>query len=478
MNKLRRLFWSSIALLTLASSRSWAEDWPQFRGPNASGVYAGSHRLPTTFSHEQNVRWSVELGEGIPSPVVAGGRVFTTAMVGPQKFAVFAFDESTGKQLWRRELDTGPLPPIMPPNSHASSTPAADVDRVVVYFSTLGLLAFNAANGEQIWHVLLDVPQYLMDWGAAGSPIILDDMVIFDQDDDLAPFLIAVEKKSGQVLWRTERAEMLAGYAVPVICEAGGRKDIVIAGTGKMKGYDPATGKERWTCNTLLRTIMTSPVVRDGVIYISVQSYGDTERILKFALLEWKDTNQDGKLTKEELPKTFGAKFDKADANHDGYLVDKEIDHAFQSPTNMAGGGSIIQAIRGGGYGDVTKTHLAWNLNNRSPSNLSSPIVFGNQLLVVKRGGIASSFDAETGKAHWETKRIGNLGEYYSSPIAGDGKIYLTGENGFVVVLAPGPELKVLAKNDIGGTCIATPAIANGRIFFRTREKLLCVEGK
>ena len=221
---------------------------------------------------------------------------------------------------------------------------------------------------------------------------------------------------------------------------------------------------------------MTSPVVRDGVVYISVQSYSDTERILKFALLEWKDTNQDGKLSKDEVPKSFWEKFDKADANHDGYLDDKELDHAFQSPMNMAGGGSIIQAIRGGGSGDVTKTHVVWNLNNRAPSNLSSPIVFGNQLLVVKRGGLASSFDAATGKPHFETKRIGNLGEYYPSPVAGDGKIYLTGENGFVVVLAPGPELKVLAKNDIGGTCVATPAIANGRLFIRTREKLICVE--
>src|SRR5262249_49637155 len=161
------------------------------------------------------------------------------------------------------------------------------------------------------------------------------------------------------------------------------------------------------TCNTLLRTIMTSPVVRDGVIYISVQSYGDTERILKYALLEWKDTNQDGKLSKDEIPKSFAAKFDRADANHDGFLEGDELDHAFQSPTNMAGGGSIIQAIRGGGTGDVTKTHLIFNLNNRAPSNLSSLLAFGNQLFVVKRGGLASSFDVATGKTFWETKRIG-----------------------------------------------------------------------
>jgi outer membrane protein assembly factor BamB len=396
-------------------------------------------------------------------------------MVGPQRFAVVCFDAAGGKEQWRREMDTGPLPPITPPNSHASSTPAADAERVYVYFSTLGLMAFDAADGKPVWRVPLETPQYLMDWGAATSPIVFRDLVILNQDDDLTPYLLAVDKKTGKVRWRTERPDMLAGYAVPVVCDAGGRSDIVVAGTGKMQGYDPETGKERWTCNSLLRTIMTSPVVRDGVIYISVQSYGDTERILKFALLEWKDTNQDGKLSKAEIPKSFEAKFDRADANHDGYLEGDELDHAFQSPTNMAGGGNIIQAIRGGGTGDVTKTHMAWNLNNRAPSNMSSPLLVGDQLFLVKRGGIASSFDRSTGKSHWETKRIQNLGEYYASPVAGDGKIYVTGENGFVVVLAAGPELKVLAKNDIGGTCIASPAIAGGRLYFRTREKLLCI---
>ena len=221
-----------------------AEDWPQFRGPNSSGVYAGKHRLPTTFSYEDDVKWSVSLGEGVASPVVASGRVFETAMVGPQKFAVFAFDEATGRQLWSRELDTGPLPPITLPNSHASSTPAADAERVYIYFSTLGLVAFDARTGEQAWRVPLEVPQYLMDWGAAGSPILFDDMVIFNQDDDLDSYLLAVDKKTGSVRWRTERSEMLAGYAVPVVCDAGGRRDLVIAGTGKMKGYDPVTGRE------------------------------------------------------------------------------------------------------------------------------------------------------------------------------------------------------------------------------------------
>src|SRR5207302_4753770 len=112
--------------------------------------------------------------------------------------------------------------------------------------------------------------------------------------------------------------------------------------------------------------------VHDDVIYIAVQSYGDEKRVLRYALLEWLDTNQDGKLARTEVPKEFWEKFDAADVKRKGYLVGEEIDQAFQSPKNMAGGGSIIQAIKGGGTGDVTKTHLLWNLKNKAPSSLPS----------------------------------------------------------------------------------------------------------
>lgn len=465
----------TLGLSLIISSAAKAEDWAQFRGPNASGVSGGTQPLPASFSTTENVRWSATLGEGIGSPIVAAGRVFATAMSGPQKLGVFAFDEASGKQLWKQELDTGTLPTIMPPNTHASSTPASDGERLYVHFSTLGLVCFDAASGKELWRRPIEQPFYLMAWGSALSPIVYGDLVYFNQDDDLHPFLLAIDKRTGEVRWRVERPEMLAGYAVPVLCEAEGRTDLVIAGSGKMQGYDPATGKMRWTCNTMLRTIMVTPVVKDGVIYIAVQSYGDADRLLKAALLEWKDTNQDGKLAKSEIPEAFWAKFDKGDADRDGFLKDQEIDDAFQNPTNRVGGGSHIQAIRGGGTGDVTKTHVLWNLENKAPSNIASPLVVGDKLFVVKKGGLSSCYQTSGGKTLYELSRIKNLGNYYASPVAGDGKIFVTGENGFIVVLADEPDLNVLSKNDMGETCIATPAIANGRLYIRTMQKLYCV---
>lgn len=476
-----RLSATLAALAIMYTAPIVAEDWRQFRGPNASGVAPGNYPLPSEFSQTEKVRWSVTLGDGIASPVIASGRLVATAMVGDQKFGVFCFEAATGKPLWKREFATGKLPRITPPNSHATSTPTTDGNRVYVYFSTLGILALNMSDGQTAWERPIPPPAYLMDWGAGASPIVYRDKVIFNQDDDLNPTLYAFDAATGSERWKTERPEMLAGYSIPVICEAHGQTDLVVAGTGKLKGYDPETGKERWTCNTLLRTNMTSPVVRDGVIYIANQSYGDETRTVKFALLEWLDTNQDGKLARAELPKEFWKRFDISDKDHNGTIEGDELDTAFQSSENQAGGGSNIQAVRGGGQGNVTKTHVAW-LNQyklKTPaSNMVSPLVIGDQLFVVKKGGLSSSFDITTGKAQWELGRIKNIGDYYASPVAADGKIYVVGENGFIVVLKQGPKLEVLAKNDMGENCLATPSIADGRLFIRTREKLYCISNE
>ena len=462
------------AVIVGSSASSFAEDWAQFRGPNAAGVAKNAKNLPAKFSLEENVLWSAEVGEGIACPIVVNGKAIATAMLDDQTFAVFCFDSATGKELWHQEYDTGPTPPITPPNTHASSTPTSDGERVYVYFSTIGMMALDINSGQLVWKQGMPLPFYLLGWGAASSPIIYKDLGIFNQDDDLAPFLIAYDRRTGEVRWKTERPEMLGGYAVPVVCKANGREDIVVAGSGKLKGYEPDSGAELWTCNTLLRTVMTTPAVYKDKIYVSIQSYGDTDRVLKFALLQWKDTNQDNKLDKEEVEEAFWKKFDKGDVNKDGFLIDDEISIAFQAPTNMVGGGNTIQAVRGGGTGDVTKSHLVWNIDNKSPSNIASPLVADGRVFVVKKGGISASFDAENGAMVWEKKRIRNFGNYYASPIAGDGKIYVQGENGFLVVLKQGPKPEILSKNDMGDSCIATPAIADNRIYVRTLQKLYC----
>ena len=460
----------SILVLLFAAASLHAEDWAQFRGPNSSGI-SSSKGLPLEFSADKNIAWKARLGDGVGSAIIKDGVVYASGMAGDSKAAMHAFDAATGAAKWRTEFETGTLPRITPPNSHAAATPATDGERVYIHFSTIGLLAFDCATGKEAWRYSMPRPAYLMDWGAASSPIVHDGMVIFCQDDDLAPFLVAVDAKTGKEKWKTLRKDMLAGYAVPVICKG----DIVVAGSGKMKGYDPATGAEKWTCNTLLRTIMVTPVVQDDLIYIAVQSYGDSTRTLKHALLEWLDTNQDKILARDETPKEFHERFDASDKNKNGLIDADEIDTAFQSPDNMAAGGNIIQAIRGGGSGDVTKTHLLWSIDPKTPSNISSPLFYNGRLYLVKSGGMSSCYDAKDGKSLWDRSRLGNFGDYFASAVAADGKIYVAGKNGFVVVLEDGPQMKVLGKNDLGEEIIATPSIADGRLYVRTRENLFCI---
>ncbi|MBQ16353.1 MAG: serine/threonine protein kinase [Planctomycetaceae bacterium] len=472
---------STLILAVLLAAPAPGEDWNQFRGPNATGVSRESKNLPVKFSTTENVVWKKTLGTGVACPIISGGRCIETATVGPkgkQQFVVFGFDAATGRELWKTAFPAGTLPSITWPNQHASCTPTSDGERVYVHYSTIGLICLDATNGKHLWTHKTSMPFYLLGWGAANSPILHEDKVIFCLDDDLASYILALDKYTGKPKWTTKRPEMLGGYAVPVVVTSGKQTDIVMAGSGKLKGYDPGSGKVRWSCHSLLRTIMTTPAVVGDKIYVSVQSYGDTDRTLKFALLQWRDTNQDEKLDKTELGKAFWEKFDKGDANKDGFLTGDEIDDAFQAKTNRVGGGNIIQMIRGGGTGDVTKTHLEWNLNTKAPSNIASPLVVNDQLFVVKEGGISAAFSATDGKTHWPRRRIRNLGHYYASPVYGDGKIYVTGENGFIVVLQQGPKLKFLAKNDVGESCVATPAIAEDRIYVRTINTLYCFANK
>ena len=299
---------------------------------------------------------------------------------------------------------------------------------------------------------------------------------------------------------------MAVSYSHPVICETPDGPEVVVAGTGKLLGYDPATGKRKWAAELFCRNIKTTPVSHGGVVYVSVESYGMSYQWRAVA-----DANGDGKITREEIrasrmdkkgeiPDAFWKKFERGDLNGDGVLEGEEIDRAFLDPANQGGllarevqargktetdvkkfdddlqKEASIQAVRGGGSGDVTKTHVLWKKVNKAPDHLVSPLVVDGRMLLVKGGGISSCFETSNGEPVWYRKRIGNEGTYLASPVSGDGKIYVAAENGHVVVLESGPDLKVLANNDMGEGIVGTPAIADGRLYVRTRTKLYCIQ--
>ena len=494
--RLRTAIISAGILLAIVACpvRVQADDWPQFRGANCSGRSTGTKPLPVKFSATENVRWSAKLGDGVGGAVVAAGRVFVSGMTADETVSLFAFDVTTGKKLWQRDWATGPLADIHATNSQASTTPAADADRVYFYFSTLGLQTVDAQSGKDVWQQKIPTPFFVFKWGPGASPVLYRDLVLFAQDDDLNPAFYAFDKVTGKQRWRDERLDMAVNYTHPVINTIDGRDEIVLGGTGKLIGYDPESGKRRWFANVMLRNIKTTPVCIDGAIFMSVQSGAIANQWLASVDQNEKAGNKDGKLDKAEIqrfvgkqqiPEAFFTKtFDRGDLNKDGFLEGPELDVAFLDPDNFAGGTfkqlgeaaaeQFILAVRGGGQGDVTKTHLLWKHKTKNTDHIVSPYVADGRMLLVKEGGITTVFGTKEGESIRGPKRIGNGGGYFASPVSGDGKIYLASENGNVTVLKDAADYEELALNEVGESIVATPAIADGGLFIRTRTQLMC----
>ncbi|RLS42764.1 MAG: serine/threonine protein kinase [Planctomycetota bacterium] len=488
---MNRLAFVSCVLFATASLS--AEDWPQFRGPNCSGVSKTTAALPAEFSDTEHVKWVAKLGDGIGSPSIAAGRIFTSAMVDSKTIGLYGFDIKTGEQLWMRTWPVGDVDEIHMTNSHAGTTPAADADHVYFYFSTLGMVCVDAKTGSDVWHKELPVPYFIFKWGAGMSPVLYKDLVLFCQDDDLHPAFYAFDKRTGEIRWQDDRNDMAVNYSHPVICETPTGDEIVVAGTGILVGYDPATGKRLWTARTLLRNIKTTPVSQDGIVYVSLQSRGIANQWL-VSIDQAETGDKDNKISREETQKFFGERpvpeafykktFERGDLNKDGFLEGPELDIAFLPPGNAAGASydnpdaedEFILAVKGGGRGDVTKTHLLWKHPTKQTDHIVSPLVVHDRMLLIKEGGIATCFETKGGEPVFGPGRINNAGSYFASPVYGDGKIYIPSENGKLIVLKDGPELEVLSVNDMNDAILATPAIADGALFIRTRKALYRIQ--
>jgi len=324
------------------------EDWPQFRGPGGEG-HSTERGVPLEWSETKNVAWKSPVpGLGWSSPVVAGGRVWlTTATEDPQRrgqasLRALAFDVETGREVVNVEVFQIRGPLLNPKNSHASPTPIVDGDRVYVHFGMNGTAALTT-SGEIVWKTRLP---YESQHGSGGSPTLYGDLLIVSCDGHDAAYVVALDKRTGKIRWRTYRRRPFdQAYTTPLAIRVGERDQIVSIGAYRATAYDPESGKEIWRVSYPQEDGFSNvprPVFGHGLVFITT---------------------------------------------------------GFQQP--------VLLAVRADGEGDVTKTHIAWTLRRGVPYT-PSPLLVGDELYIVSDIGVATALDAKTGAMHWQQRLGGN----------------------------------------------------------------------
>ena len=463
-----------LCLLLLGTHPATAEsNWPQFRGPGGLGIGTGSP--PVEFGPEKNVVWQVEVPRGHSSPCLWGDKIFLTGQDG-EKLVTLCLNRGTGKELWRAAAPVAKLETTHRIGSPAAPTPCADGERVYVYFGSFGVIAYDFA-GKEVWRKELPAP--VVEFGTGASPLLAQGKVILVADQDMGSHLLALDAKTGAQVWRTERPEFRRSFSTPFLWDHDGIAEIIVAGSLWVRSYEVKDGRERWSSRGMARVSNASPVAGDGLLIVSSWNVGGDEGdrvkmepFVPFAATY--DTDKDGTLSRDEFPAgKVKDRFSQMDADKDGLVTRAEYEtmsDMFDQAVNQ------IFAIKPNGYGDITETHVAWKVDKHLPY-VSSPLFYDGRVYTIKNGGLASCYDAKSGAQHYQAERMDASGDYYSSAVAADGRIYVASQRGTVVVIAAGDALKVLARNDLREPIFATPAIIDGRLYLRT-EKHLFVFGQ
>jgi len=412
-NRAKKMKFLFPALLA-ATLHTWAAaDWPQFRGPDGNG-HSAAKNLPLEWDATKNVVWKSEIpGKGWSSPALFRGRLYLTTAeeVGSDlTLRVLCQDAANGRPLWASEVFLTPPVRHHQKNSQASPTAIVEGDRIYVHFGHYGTACLDL-SGKVIWKQA--ELKYSPVHGNGGSPILVGNALIFSADGQSDPFIIALDKLSGKVLWKVKRettAKKNFSFSTPTLITINGQQQLISPGSGVVGALDPKTGNELWRCRYGEGySVIPKPVLGHGLIFLS-----------------------------------------------SGY--DKPV----------------LLAIRTGGKGDVTDTHIAWKLEKGAP-HTPSPLLVGNELYVVSDAGIATCLDAKTGQVHWSERIPGN---YSASPVYADGKLWFQNETGVGTVLKPGKTFEKLAENNLGERTLASYAVTDGAFFIRTEKHLYRVGAK
>jgi len=467
-----------LAPLTIATNLGWAEtrSAATFFRSDAGIARTNTGPLPDRFDAPTKLRWRTGVDSGQSSPIISNGRVFlTTYRATDRELATVAIDANSGKALWKQKVPTERIEEIHPTmGSPAAATPACDGERLYVFFGSCGLICYDL-EGRKLWEHALG--PFRDEYGASSSPMLVDDKVILCEDHDVDSFLIALDARTGKVIWRTARPNSVRSYATPMVWTNAGRKQLVVAGSLELAGYDPANGEKLWWVNGLARIVIPAPVVAGDTIFMASWAPGG-DSSAKVTLDPWKsalekwDKNGDGKLSKDEITdRNVLDRYNRMDLDQGGSLDQTEWERQaaiFRRAENA------VLAIKPTGRGDLTEKAVVWKYQRGIPY-VPSPIVHNGILWMVKDGGIVTRLETASGRL-LSDERLPGAGSYYASPVVGDGKIYFASEAGVVSVVANEPDWRVISSYKIDGKIFGTPVLNSNRIFIRTDESIYCYE--
>ena len=460
--------------------------WPQFRGPGGNAIAVGQ-TIPLTFGPEKNVRWKVALPSGHSSPCIWGDRIFLTGHAGTT-LKMICVQRTDGKILWERERTISKLPTYEHvAGSPANSTPATDGQRVVFQFDDYGVVVTDLA-GELIWEQKFAPTGNAFSYGA--SPILDDGNLYLNRDGSLDSSLLCLDVATGKERWKAARPDAIGSFCSPYVLNDGGAKQILAGGSGRLEAFDARTGASVWQVSGLPAFICPSPSAGDGMIVFGgwttahvagrtrIESVFDGDSGVSAASMKDPaaffaqfDVNKDGKLSVDEFPRSRARDaFNFMDKNKDGFVDMAEWAPIYTEQVSLPGR-NVILGIAAGGNGDVTATHVKWEATKGLPY-VSSPLVHRGRVYFVKAGGFLSCVDLKTGQAHYDSERLGVAGEYYATPVAVGDHIIVCAQRGSVLVLQDGNELKVAARNELGESIFATPAVVSNTLYLRGENTL------
>lgn len=443
--------------------------WSQFRGPNGSGVDSSAGYL-VEFSPTKNMAWKATIPYGQSSPIVVGTRLYGTASEG-ERLITFCFDTRTGRELWRRDVKRERVQSAYKANDPASPTPAADASGVVAFFPELGLISYGNDGKERWRHPLGPFKNF---YGMSGSPIIAEGLVVLVCDQVSKSFVIALDRATGRLRWKTDRPGVSIGWSTPMVFRPDAtRADLIVLGSTRLDAYDLTSGVSRWWLPLASDGSMGVPLAHGDTLMVSTSGSNEPMLPTFAATLAKYDKDKDGRLSLEEFRgDEMGEHFGWIDENDDKIILAAEWEKARNYGYGTGEWGAI--AVRpDNARGQLAASAVRWRVQKNLPY-IPAPLLYQGVYYLVKDGGIITSLDPATGKMLKQGRSPNALGDYYASPVAADGKVFLANTEGKITVLKAGAEWEVLSVNEIGDEISATPALSNGRIYVRTRSAIFC----